>query len=65
MTINFTQTSFDPYDRHDYEVVLKSGKKILFNNWEETQRYWFINCQIPDFLDYVEVKFKGKGFKNK
>lgn len=66
MTTTFSYTSDAPYDRHNYEVVLKSNKKVLFDNWLDTQQYWFTHCQIPDFLDFIIVKdkqkVKSKGF---
>jgi hypothetical protein len=62
----FTQTSDAPYDRHDYEIVLKNGKNLIFNNWEDAHRYWWEKRQIPDFLDLINVKDKkvvrSKGF---
>ena len=62
----FSQTSDVPYDRHSYEVILKNGKKVFFEHWEEAQVYWWQNCQIPDFLDLIIVKDKkrktSKGF---
>jgi hypothetical protein len=60
MTQLFTCTSADLYDRHTYEVVLKNGKNQFFEHWEDVQRYWFQNNQIPDFLDLVIVKDKKK-----
>jgi hypothetical protein len=66
MTTIFKQTSDELYDRHDYEVYLKSEKKVFFDNWEDTLNYWWMNCQVPDFLDYIVVKdkqkIKSKGF---
>ena len=66
MTQLFTCTSDAPYDKHDYEVVLKSKKKVFFDNWEDAQVYWYQNSQIPDFLDVIIVKdkqkVKSKGF---
>ena len=66
MTQTFKVTSEAPYDRHDYEVVLKNNKKVFFDNWEDTQEYWWANCQIPDFLDVIIIKdkkkVKSKGF---
>lgn len=66
MTETFKCTSDAPYDRHNYEVVLKNGKKVFFNDWEDAQGYWFTNSQIPDFLDFIIVKdkkkIKSKGF---
>ena len=56
----FTCTSSIPYDRHNYEIVLKSSKKQFFENWEDAQGYWFIHSQIPDFLDFITVKDKKK-----
>ena len=60
MTITFTQSSHDPYDRHDYEINLTSGKKVKFDNWEDTWMYWYQNYQIPDFLNFIIVKDKKK-----
>jgi hypothetical protein len=66
MTQTFKVTSDAPYDKHDYEVVLKNNKKVFFDNWEDTQVYWYQNWQIPDFLDVIIVKdkkkVKSKGF---
>ncbi len=66
MTQTFKVTSDVPYDKHDYEVVLKNNKKVFFDNWEDTQVYWYQNWQIPDFLDVIIVKdkkkVKSKGF---
>jgi len=66
MTTIFKQTSDQLYDRHNYEVYLKSEKKVFFDNWEDTFRYWWENRQVPDFLDYIVVKdkqkVKSKGF---
>lgn len=56
----FRQTSDVPYDRHNYEIVLKTGKTVFFDDWEDTQGYWFVHQQIPDYLDYVNVLDKSK-----
>jgi hypothetical protein len=61
MSITFTCTSDAPYDKHNYEVVLKNNKKVFFDNWEDTQVYWYQNWQIPDFLDVIIIKDKKKG----
>ena len=66
MTTTFSCTSDAPYNRHNYEVVLKNGKKVFFENWDAAQGYWIANFQIPDFLDLIIVKdkqkIKSKGF---
>lgn len=56
----FQQTSDAPYDRHNYEIVLKTGKTVFFDDWTDAQGYWFIHNQIPDYLDYVNVLDKSK-----
>ena len=60
----FKQTSDEPYDRHTYEIFLKSGKRVKFKWFEDVREYWFSHSQIPDYLDFVEVKDKKgkKGF---
>jgi hypothetical protein len=66
----FRQTSDVPYDRHNYELVLKSGKTVFFDDWTDVQGYWFVHQQIPDYLDFINVldkpkrkeKVKTKGF---
>lgn len=62
MSDTFTCTSNAPYDRHTYEVVLKTGKKKSFEHWEDAQHYWFSRYQISDYLDYIVAKDKTKGF---
>jgi hypothetical protein len=56
----FQQTSDISYDRHNYELVLKSGKTVFFGDWFGVQEYWFVHNQIPDYLDYVKVLDKSK-----
>ena len=56
----FRQTSDAPYDRHNYEIVLKTGKTVFFDDWEGAQGYWFVHQQIPDYLDYVNVLDQSK-----
>ena len=66
----FSQTSYEPYDRHTYRLYLKSKNVLNFNSWEDAQAYWFTYNQVPDYLDYFEVldkpktkdKVKTKGF---
>lgn len=62
----FKQTSDAPYGRHNYEILLKTGKTVFFENWEDVQGYWWQHCQIPDFLNLIIVidkkKNKNPGF---
>jgi hypothetical protein len=56
----FRQTSDVPYHRHNYEIVLKTGKTVFFDDWEDAQGYWFVHNQIPDYLDVINVLDKSK-----
>lgn len=64
----FSQTSYEPYNRHNYRLRLKSGKVLNFDDYENVQAYWFTYNQVPDYLDLIEVldkdkeKVKSKGF---
>lgn len=57
----FTQTSYEPYDRHTYSIALKSGEVVNFDDWDAVQAFWFTHTQIPDFLDCIIVHDKKKG----
>tara|TARA_R110000868_G_scaffold173904_1_gene410332 strand:+ start:1809 stop:2006 length:198 start_codon:yes stop_codon:yes gene_type:complete len=59
----FQQTSDKSYDRHTYEIFLKSGQKVKFKWYDDAREYWFTHNQIPNYLDFIVVKDKkGKGF---
>ena len=62
----FTVSSTEPYDRHRYMVVFKDKKTVNFDNWEDTQRYWWEWCQTGS-LSHIEVleksQKKSNGFK--
>ena len=60
MTDTFTQTSDAPYDRHHYQICLKSGKTVFFDDWSAAHEYWWVHCQIPDYLDVIKVLDKKK-----
>jgi len=67
LTKTFTLTSTEPYDRHDYRLVLKNGKSMIFNDYETLRAQWFNWCHMGN-LSHVEVldknvsKKKAKGF---
>ena len=56
----FQQTSDSPYNRHNYELILKTGKTVFFDDWTDVQGYWFVHQQIPDYLDFINVLDKSK-----
>jgi len=57
---SFSCTSSDPYDRHHYEVCLKTGKTLFFDDWAAVQEYWWTHCQIPNYLDVINVLDRKK-----
>jgi hypothetical protein len=61
--ISFTQTSDEPYLRHDYKIHFINKKTRTFDNYQDVLQTWF---QTPsELLDYVEVldhREKAKGF---
>lgn len=61
MNINtFTQTSEEPYERHNYEIIRKSKKKIVFDNWQDTIQYWYSHSKDTDELEFVTVLNKNR-----
>jgi len=64
----FTEYSTVPYDRHDYKLIFKNGKSIIFQDYESLLGFWFqygfkdeIAC--VDVVDKKKVKnAKKKGF---
>jgi len=61
----FEQSSYEPYDRHSYKIVSKTGESVVVDNWETAQLTWF---QSGAFLSHIEVldkkvEKKTKGFK--
>jgi len=49
----FQQTSDEPYDRHNYKVVLSNGKSVVVDAWDIAQSIWFQNP--AQFLSHIEV----------
>jgi hypothetical protein len=58
----FEQTCDKPYDRHDYELVLKDGRTIVFEDYEMMRAAWFQNSALKQ-LSHVNVLDVNKGFK--
>ena len=62
----FTQTSDEPYDRHNYRFVYSNGLSKIFDSWEKVQREWFTTP--PLLASHIEVlddktKKSNGGFK--
>ena len=62
--IRFEQTSDDPYDRHFYQIVTKSGKTFTYEAYDQMRAAWFQSCGARN-LDRVIVldAQQYKGFK--
>ena len=56
----FQKTCNKPYDRHFYKLYLKTGKSVIFDDFEDAQSYWFNHSQVPDYLNFIEVLDKSK-----
>ena len=53
-----------PYDRHNYKIILKNGKSIIYEDYEIMRYYWY---QYRKDITHVEVldapkSTAGKGF---
>jgi hypothetical protein len=54
----FQQTSDEPYDRHNYKVVLLNGQSVVVDAWDLAQSIWF--QQPSQFLSHIEVLDKDE-----
>ena len=61
MTV-FTCTSTEPYDRHDYQIVLKNGKKLKFTDWGTTMQFWAVRRNDINVINVLDKRTKSKGF---
>ena len=63
----FEATSTEPYDRHEYELVFKNGKKIKSDDYTMIRNMWFQWCQMGhcshiNVVDPPKKNGGGKGF---
>ena len=64
----FTDSSEEPYDKHQYEFVYSNGQSRIFDSWEETRSEWFnIPSHFKSHVNVLDQKQKNKklnkGFK--
>jgi hypothetical protein len=61
----FSQTSDEPYDRHQYKFVYSNDQSVIFDSWERVQQEWFTTPKL--FKSHIEVLDKKEksqgGFK--
>ena len=58
----FTSTHDGGYDRHRYQVFLKTGQSKTFEYWEEAQKYWFEWAGTGQ-LDRIRSSFLDNTFR--
>ena len=61
----FAQTSDEPYDRHQYQLVC-NGQSFIFDDYDQMRAYWFQSarnyseCKV-NVLDIKQNKKKSNG----
>lgn len=50
----FTQTSNDPYLKHNYKLVFKNKKCQIFDNYQDTVREWYNNKEQCNFIEVLD-----------
>ena len=60
----FTESSSEPYDRHQYKVVSKTGESIIVDDYMLAQEIWW-NRGRGKYISHIDVldKKEVKGFK--
>lgn len=56
---HFTQTSNELYDKHNYKLIFKNGKSIVFEDYESLLQFWF-QYGFKDELACVDIIDKNK-----
>lgn len=59
----FTQTSEEPYTRHNYKLHYTNKKTTLFDNYQDLLETWFYTeNSLLDYVEVIDKKQKPKGF---
>ena len=64
----FESTCDKPYDRHLYQLVMKTGKVFMYEDYEMLRAAWFQLCGAGNLdrvviIDAQQVPPEPKGFK--
>ena len=59
----FEQSSYEPYDRHNYKVVAKNGDAITVDSYDLAREIWWNKNTVITPLSHIEVLDIHKGFK--
>ena len=65
----FEQSSYEPYDRHNYEIKFLDGRTLMFEDCEQMRAVWFQNIRnwegcIVEVIDAKKESGSTKGFGN-
>ena len=66
----FEQSSYEPYDRHHYKVVIDDNHTVVFEDYDEMRSAWFQhlrnwkNCIVEVIDAKKESRTSTKGFGN-
>lgn len=60
----FKQTSDLSYERHDYKLIFKDGRTIVYDSWDPIPAMWFHNKNELKYVEVLDKKNKKskKGF---
>ena len=50
----FTTYCDKPYDKHNYKLVLKNGKSIILDDYEQVRAMWYQFRQQLERVDVVD-----------
>ena len=61
--VPFTQTSDEPYDRHQYVITFGNGRQQLFGDYETMRNFWFTHVQLSKMVvSVIDPKPQVAGF---
>jgi len=66
----FEQSSYEPYDRHHYKVVIDGNRSLVFEDYDQMRSAWFEhlrnweNCIVEVIDAKKESRSSTKGFGN-
>ena len=57
----FTTYSNKPYDRHQYKIVYKDGRKVVVDDYDQMKAIWFHSRDIVETVEIIDPHKKKKG----
>jgi len=59
----FEQTSYEPYDRHQYKLEFDDGRSIVIDSYEELRAIWFEHIRNWNNVTVSVIDRKQKSSK--